>query len=64
MGLALEILGLVLFLGAHVFVTMRDHRAALIKTLGAGPTAACFRWFRSSASCSPATASRSTGPKV
>jgi uncharacterized membrane protein len=30
MGLAVEILGLVIFLGAHVFVTMRDHRAVLI----------------------------------
>src|SRR6185312_1185455 len=42
MGLILEILGLVVFLGAHVFVTMRDHRAALIKTLGAGPYRGLF----------------------
>lgn len=42
MGLALEILGLVLFLGAHVFVTMRDRRDALIKTLGAGPYRGLF----------------------
>jgi uncharacterized membrane protein len=42
MGLALEILGLVIFLGAHVFVTMREHRAALIKTLGAGPYRGLF----------------------
>ena len=42
MGLALEILGLVIFLGAHVFVTMRDRRAALIKTLGAGPYRGLF----------------------
>ncbi len=42
MGLAVEILGLVIFLGAHVFVTMREHRAALIKTLGAGPYRGLF----------------------
>jgi uncharacterized membrane protein len=42
MGLALEILGLVIFLGAHVFVTMREHRAALIKRLGAGPYRGLF----------------------
>ncbi len=42
MGLALEILGLVIFLGAHVFVTMRHRRAALIKTLGAGPYRGLF----------------------
>ena len=30
MGLIVEILGLVIFLGAHVFVSMRDERAALI----------------------------------
>ncbi|HKM87819.1 MAG TPA: NnrU family protein [Xanthobacteraceae bacterium] len=37
MGLAVEILGLVLFLGAHVFVTMRRQRGALISRIGAGP---------------------------
>ena len=42
MGLAVEILGLVIFLGAHVFVTMRDRRAALIKTLGAAPYRGLF----------------------
>jgi uncharacterized membrane protein len=42
MGLALEILGLVIFLGAHVFVTMRDRRAALINTLGFGPYRGLF----------------------
>jgi len=36
MGLAIEILGLVLFLGAHVFVSMRGRREALIKRIGAG----------------------------
>jgi uncharacterized membrane protein len=36
MGLAIEILGLVVFLGAHVFVTMRGHRAALIDSVGRG----------------------------
>src|ERR1700731_404361 len=34
MGLAVEILGLVIFLGAHSFVTMRDRRAALIAKIG------------------------------
>jgi uncharacterized membrane protein len=42
MGLALEILGLVVFLGAHVFVSMRDRRAALIAKLGAGPYRGLF----------------------
>lgn len=37
MGLAIEILGLVLLLGAHAFVTMREPRAALIKATGRGP---------------------------
>jgi uncharacterized membrane protein len=42
MGLALEILGLVIFLGAHVFVTMRDRRAALIAKAGDGPYRGLF----------------------
>ena len=42
MGLALEILGLVIFLGAHVFVTMRDRRAALVKRIGEGPYKGLF----------------------
>jgi uncharacterized membrane protein len=36
MGLGLEILGLVLFLGAHVFTSMRAPRAALIARIGEG----------------------------
>lgn len=36
MGLAILILGLIVFLGAHVFVTMRDRRAAAIARLGYG----------------------------
>ncbi len=36
MGLTLEILGLVIFLGAHVFVSLRDRRAALISSIGRG----------------------------
>lgn len=36
MGLAVEILGLVVFLGAHVFVSMRDRRAVLIGRVGEG----------------------------
>ncbi len=42
MGLAVEILGLVLFLGAHVFVSMRKRRDALILRLGAGPYRGLF----------------------
>jgi len=42
MGLAYEILGLVLFLGAHVFVTMRDRRAALIAKCGEWPYKGLF----------------------
>jgi uncharacterized membrane protein len=37
MGLSLLILGLIVFIGAHVFVTRRDMRAATIKHLGEGP---------------------------
>jgi uncharacterized membrane protein len=42
MGLALEILGLILFLGAHVFVTMRERRGALISRIGFGPYRGLF----------------------
>jgi uncharacterized membrane protein len=42
MGLALEIIGLVVFLGAHVFVSMRGQRAALIAKLGEGPYKGLF----------------------
>ena len=42
MGLALEILGLVIFLGAHVFVTMRDRRGALIAKIGEWPYRGLF----------------------
>jgi uncharacterized membrane protein len=42
MGLIVEILGLVVFLGAHVFVSMRDERAALISKLGMGPYRGLF----------------------
>jgi uncharacterized membrane protein len=42
MGLAVEILGLVLFLGAHVFVTMRRQREALITRIGFGPYRGLF----------------------
>jgi uncharacterized membrane protein len=41
-GLSEEILGLVIFLGAHVFVTMRDRRAALIARLGEWPYRGLF----------------------
>lgn len=37
MGLSLLILGLVVFIGAHLFVTMRGQRAALIARIGEGP---------------------------
>jgi len=42
MGLAVEILGLVIFLGAHVFVTMRDRRAALVAAIGEWPYRGLF----------------------
>jgi uncharacterized membrane protein len=42
MGLALEILGLVVFLCAHVFVTMRDHRAAVVARIGEWPYRGLF----------------------
>jgi uncharacterized membrane protein len=37
MGLATLILGLVVFLGVHVFTSLRDRRAELIKRIGLGP---------------------------
>jgi uncharacterized membrane protein len=37
MGLAVLVIGLVLFLGSHVFVSLRDRRARLIKRLGEWP---------------------------
>ncbi len=42
MGLALEILGLVIFLGAHVLVTMRNERAMLVAKLGEWPYRGLF----------------------
>jgi len=36
MGLAIMILGLVGFIGSHVFVTMRPQRAAIVKLIGEG----------------------------
>jgi len=42
MGLIIEILGLVIFLGAHVFVSMRDERAVLINKIGQGPYRGLF----------------------
>jgi uncharacterized membrane protein len=42
MGLAVEILGLVVFLGAHVFVTMRDRRATLVAGIGEWPYRGLF----------------------
>ena len=37
MGLTILVLGLVVFLGAHVFVTLRGPRAAVIGRLGEWP---------------------------
>jgi uncharacterized membrane protein len=42
MGLVLEILGLVIFLGAHVFVTMRDERAVFVAKIGEWPYRGLF----------------------
>ena len=37
MGLAILVLGLLVFLGAHVFDTLRGPRAAVIKRVGEWP---------------------------
>lgn len=37
MGLAVMILGLILFLGAHTFITRRELRAAVMDRIGRGP---------------------------
>jgi len=37
MGLAILVVGLVVFIGGHVFVTMRAQRAAVIARIGEGP---------------------------
>jgi uncharacterized membrane protein len=42
MGLAILVIGLVVFLGAHVFVTCRAQRAALIARIGEGPYKGLF----------------------
>jgi uncharacterized membrane protein len=42
MGLTVEIIGLIVFLGAHVFVSMRGEREALIKRIGRGPYLGLF----------------------
>jgi len=42
MGLALEILGLIVLLGVHVFVTLRDRRAALVSLIGEWPYRGLF----------------------
>jgi uncharacterized membrane protein len=42
MGLAVLVLGLVVFIGTHVFVTYRDHRAALINLIGEWPYKGLF----------------------
>ena len=42
MGLAVEILGLIVFLGAHVFATMRDRRAVLVARIGEWPYRGLF----------------------
>ncbi len=42
MGLAVEILGLVILLGAHVFISMRNERAMLIAKIGEWPYRGLF----------------------
>src|SRR3974377_1046605 len=42
MGLALEILGLVLFLGGRTFVSLRARREAMIAAIGRGPYLGLF----------------------
>ncbi len=45
MGLAILVAGLVAFIGAHVFVTMRAERAAAIARIGEGPYKGIFALF-------------------
>jgi uncharacterized membrane protein len=42
MGLAIEVVGLIVFLGAHVFVSLRGRREALIAAIGIGPYKGLF----------------------
>jgi uncharacterized membrane protein len=42
MGLAILVAGLIIFIGAHVFITHREHRAALIARIGEGPYKGLF----------------------
>ncbi len=42
MGLAILILGLAIFIGAHVFVSLRDHRERLIARIGEVPHKGAF----------------------
>src|SRR5579863_5027589 len=42
MGLVVLVIGLILFLGPHVFVTMRGHRDAVIKRIGEWPYKGLF----------------------
>ena len=42
MGLLVMVLGLVLFLGPHVFVTMRAQRDAAVKSIGEWPYKGLF----------------------
>jgi uncharacterized membrane protein len=37
MGLAILVVGLIVFIGSHLFVTMRSQRAAVIARIGEGP---------------------------
>jgi uncharacterized membrane protein len=42
MGLLVLVLGLVLFLGGHAFVTLRPHRGAVVKAIGEWPYKVLF----------------------
>jgi uncharacterized membrane protein len=42
MGLVVLVIGLAVFIGAHVFVTFRDARAAVIARMGEGPYKGVF----------------------
>ena len=42
MGLAILVIGLIIFIGSHVFVSMRDERAKLIARLGEWPYKGLF----------------------
>ena len=58
------ILGLIIFLGAHVFVTLRPQRAALIERVGLKTYKTGYAPSRRRVSLSSSGASSATGPRA